>query len=55
MHVVQLEINGFRGIRHLRVRFEQQTVIIGPNGCGKTTIADALALVTCPHFLYQVL
>ncbi len=44
MHVVQLEINGFRGIRHLRVRFEQQTVIIGPNGCGKTTIADALAL-----------
>lgn len=45
MQVVQLEIMGFRGVQDLRVQFEAHTVIIGPNGCGKTTIADALALV----------
>lgn len=44
MQVVQLEINGFRGIQKLCVQFEPHTVIIGPNGCGKTTVTDALAL-----------
>src|SRR5690242_12507880 len=44
MHVVHLQINGFRGVQRLCVRLDKQTVIIGPNGCGKTTIADALAL-----------
>ena len=45
MQVVQLEIYGFRGIESLSISFEPHSVIIGPNGCGKTTIADALALV----------
>jgi putative ATP-dependent endonuclease of OLD family len=44
MHVVHVEIHGFRGVDELRIRFDKQTVIVGPNGCGKTTVADALAL-----------
>jgi len=44
MHVVHLEIHGFRGVTTLRIRFDKQTVVIGPNGCGKTTVVDALAL-----------
>jgi energy-coupling factor transporter ATP-binding protein EcfA2 len=45
MQIVQLEISGFRGMQNLSIQFEAHTVIIGPNGCGKTTVTDALALV----------
>ncbi|ADG11001.1 DUF2813 domain-containing protein [Caulobacter segnis] len=45
MHVVDLRIENFRGIRSGRVRFGQHTVLVGPNNSGKTTIIEALALL----------
>jgi predicted ATPase len=45
MEVVELRIDGFRGIRQGRVRFGTHTVLVGPNNCGKTTIIEALALL----------
>ncbi len=45
MHVVRLKISGFRGIRTADITLGQQTVLVGPNNSGKTTIIDALALL----------
>lgn len=45
MQIVALEIMNFRGIRLGQVRFGTHTAIVGPNNCGKTTVAEALALL----------
>ncbi len=45
MRLLSLSIEGFRGIQRANVRFGDHTVFIGPNGCGKSTIIDALSLV----------
>lgn len=45
MKVVLLEIENFRGIRSGAVKFQDHTVLIGPNNSGKTTVIEALALV----------
>lgn len=43
--IARIEVHGFRGIGHAIVDFPKHGVIIGPNGCGKSTIIDALSLV----------
>jgi len=45
MRVAKLRIRGFRGISNGEFVFHQKTAIVGPNGCGKSTIVDALSLV----------
>lgn len=45
MRVAKLRIEGFRGIRKGEFVLHQKTAIAGPNGCGKSTIVDALTLV----------
>ena len=45
MQIVALEIENFRGIRRGQVRFGTHTAMVGPNNCGKTTVAEALALL----------
>ncbi len=45
MYIARLRIFGFRGIREADLRFGRQTVLVGPNGCGKSTVVDALSLV----------
>ncbi len=45
MDILQVEIKGFRGINETKICFNRDTVLIGPNNCGKSTILDALALV----------
>jgi energy-coupling factor transporter ATP-binding protein EcfA2 len=45
MRVAKLRIEGFRGIRDGEFMLHQRTAIVGPNGCGKSTIIDALSLV----------
>jgi energy-coupling factor transporter ATP-binding protein EcfA2 len=45
MRVAKLRIGGFRGIRNGEFVLHQKTAIVGPNGCGKSTIVDALSLV----------
>jgi len=44
MHITRLRISGFRGIREADVRLDQQSVMVGPNGCGKSTLIDAISL-----------
>lgn len=49
MHVTQLSLSNFRGIRHLDIEFDKNiTVIVAPNGSGKTSILDALAIMLFP-------
>jgi predicted ATP-binding protein involved in virulence len=46
MHVEQLELTNFRGIRHLVLEFPTQTtVLVGINGVGKSAVLDALAIL----------
>jgi len=45
MRVKKLHISGFRGIHSATILFNDHSVFIGPNGCGKSTIVDALSLV----------
>lgn len=45
MKILRLRINGFRGIEKADIKFSGHTVLIGPNGCGKSSIVDALSLV----------
>lgn len=45
MKIVRLDIEGFRGIQHGKLLFDDFTVLIGANNCGKTTVIEALALL----------
>jgi energy-coupling factor transporter ATP-binding protein EcfA2 len=45
MKLLNLSIEGFRGIRKTSVTFSDHTVVVGPNGSGKSTIIDALSLL----------
>ncbi|OAF13480.1 chromosome partitioning protein [Bradyrhizobium centrolobii] len=45
MIVSKLQVSGFRGIRTCEINFSKFNTFVGPNNCGKTTIAEALALV----------
>ena len=43
MRLIELEITNVRGIRHLLLRPEGQSLLIwGPNGSGKSTVVDSL-------------
>lgn len=45
MKLLELRIEGFRGIQHTKIRFGDHDVLVGPNGSGKSSIIDALSLV----------
>src|SRR5208282_3142872 len=45
MRIADLKIVNFRGVRNGYIRFRPHTVLIGPNGVGKTTLIEALALL----------
>jgi hypothetical protein len=44
MHIARLRISGFRGIQAADFRLTPSSVLVGPNGCGKSTVVDALSL-----------
>jgi putative ATP-dependent endonuclease of OLD family len=46
MRLAQLELHGFRGIQKGVISFPRHCVLLGPNDVGKTTIAEALALLS---------
>jgi predicted ATP-dependent endonuclease of OLD family len=39
----RLEVENFRGVREGRLSFDDTTVLIGENDCGKSSLLDALA------------
>jgi len=45
MAVEQLHVSGYRSIRDLHLELERLTVIVGPNGCGKTNLYRSMLLV----------
>lgn len=45
MKIFDLRIRNFRGIRAANIRFGNHTVLLGPNGSGKTSIIEALAFL----------
>lgn len=43
MRLLELEVNDFRGIRHLSIRPDANNCVIwGPNGAGKSAVVDAI-------------
>jgi putative ATP-dependent endonuclease of the OLD family len=40
-----LDVENFRGVRRARLTFDETTVLIGENDCGKSSLLEALALV----------
>jgi predicted ATPase len=44
MHIARLRISGFRGVQEADVWLLEQSVLVGPNGCGKSTLIDAISL-----------
>ena len=43
MHITELEIDNFRGIRHLELRPDGRNFVVwGPNGSGKSAVVDAI-------------
>ena len=51
MHVVELKIENFRGVRQASIKLPKHAVLIGDNNIGKTTILEALDLVLGPDRL----
>lgn len=46
MHVISIEVAGFRGIRNLQLQFSKGVnVIVGVNGAGKSAILDCTAIM----------
>ena len=44
MHIARLRIAGFRGVQAAEIWLAEQSVLVGPNGCGKSTLIDAISL-----------
>jgi len=40
--LTRLRVRGYKALRDLSVEFEPLTVIVGPNGCGKTSVLEAI-------------
>ena len=52
--MAKLRVEGFRGIRRLTFDLNPNTVLVGPNGCGKSTTIDALSLVLGRRMVKQL-
>lgn len=53
MKVRQIEIENFRGIEEGKVLFADNTLLVGGNNVGKSTICEALDLVLGPERVYR--
>lgn len=45
MSLVEFEVRGYRSLKGLRVKLDRVSVIVGPNGCGKSNLYRSLQLV----------
>lgn len=48
MYLSVLDIKNFRGIRSARIEFGENTVLIGENDSGKTTLLEAVSIILSP-------
>lgn len=48
MFLEQIQIVGFRGINHLKLTLDDNTLLIGENAWGKSSLLDALTLLLSP-------
>ena len=48
MRIVSLDIQNFRCIKQAHIAFKSQTVLVGDNNCGKSTVLEAIDLVLGP-------
>ncbi|MFV8221402.1 DUF2813 domain-containing protein, partial [Enterobacter cloacae complex sp.6700776] len=54
MYLERVEIYGFRGINRLSLELNNNTVLIGENSWGKSSLLDALDILLSPeHREYQ--
>ncbi len=53
MKVRQLEIENFRSVAEGRIRFSDNTLLVGGNNVGKSTVCEALDLALGPERLYR--
>ncbi len=44
MRIRRVRVFGFRGVNETDLRLQRATALVGPNGCGKSTIVDAISL-----------
>lgn len=44
--ITQVHVEGFRSLKNLTVNLEPVTVLVGPNGSGKTSFVDALSFLS---------
>lgn len=51
MRLASIAINNFRGVKHSRLIFTPQVVLVGDNNSGKSTILEAIDLVLGPERL----
>ena len=51
--VTSLKITNFRGIKEGTVRLGRVTILVGPNGSGKTTILEALLLLNGTEYVFD--
>ena len=46
MHITELRITNLQGIEQRNILFLKQTgMLVGPNGCGKSTVLAAIGLL----------
>ncbi|MFC0180347.1 DUF2813 domain-containing protein [Thorsellia kenyensis] len=53
MYIKHIDISGFRGIHRLALSLKSNSVLIGENAWGKTSLLDALSLLAPSERLYQ--
>ncbi len=58
MYLERVEIVGFRGINRISLNLDDNTLLIGENAWGKSSLLDALTLLLSPepqlyHFTVQ--
>lgn len=55
MLISRIRVRGFRGVTQADIRLGPKAVLVGPNGCGKSTLVDALSLVFGQHRMVRSL